>query len=66
MSRNNIKKIIKNLSQKHGITMKSIAEELGMTKQNFNNQLTRGTIKYRDYIKALDFLGYEIILRKKK
>lgn len=58
-------KDLKYLIVKHGYLIKDVAVHLGMSYNNFNNKLSRGTINYNDVKKALDYIGYDIVWKKK-
>lgn len=44
---------------------KNRSEDNKISKQNLNNKLTRGTIKYSEVLEIADALGYQILWQKK-
>ena len=65
----NIKQIIKKYLNKEHKTLvdviklinKNRRDDNKISKQNLNNKLTRGTIKYSEVLEIADVLGYKII-----
>ena len=43
-----------------------VAKGLGWTPQAFNNRLQADTFPAYDWIKIADYLGYDVVMRKKR
>ena len=69
----NIKQIIKKYLIKENKTYVDVVNQINknrsddkkISKQNLNNKLTRGTIKYSEVLEIADVLGYNILWQKK-
>lgn len=59
------KKVIKQLLIERGLTLPDLAEKLGYEPQAFRNKINRGTYSLNDFIKFLDALDCEFIVRTK-
>lgn len=59
------KKVIKQLLIERGLTLPDLAEKLGYEPQAFRNKINRGTYSLNDFIKFLDALDCELIVRTK-
>lgn len=53
-------KTIKKIMLDKNITVKALAEKLGMTPQVLSNKLYRDTFTYNDYVKIADVLGCDV------
>jgi transcriptional regulator with XRE-family HTH domain len=63
----NLKERIRELLTDKEMTFEQLAEKLGENSRAMHNRLGRNdSIKYSEVEKILDFLGYEIVWRKKK
>ena len=52
--------IIKKIMLDQGITVKVLAEKLGLTSQVLSNKLYRNTFSYNDYIKISNILNCDV------
>ena len=57
-----ISKIIRKILIDKNMTQTEVAEKLGTSKGNFNNQLNRDNYRLEDIIKIAEVLGYEVNL----
>ncbi|MCT4542844.1 MAG: LLM class flavin-dependent oxidoreductase [Vallitalea sp.] len=48
-----------------GFEMQQIAEKLGMSKQQFNNKLSQGTLRYSEAKRIAEICGYRMKWEKK-
>lgn len=63
----NLKERIRELLTDKGMTFEELADELKENSRAMHNRLGRNdSIKYSEIERILDFLGYEIVWRKKK
>lgn len=63
----NAAEIIRTIMEKEEVTTTVLAEKMGCVRQNISQTLTRGNgnMRYDNFYKLADALGYEIILRRK-
>ena len=59
--------IIRAIMEKEGVSRTELAERTGCVRQNISQMLTRGNgnMRYDNFYKLANALGYEITLRKK-
>ncbi|WP_329756084.1 hypothetical protein [Allisonella histaminiformans] len=60
----NARKIISMIKAGEGITSASIADIMGYTPQNFNDKLSRNTLRLDEIIKIIHHYGYSIEISK--
>lgn len=48
-----------------GYELKDIADQLGMSKQQFNEKLTKETLRYSEVKRIANIIGYKIYWSKK-
>ena len=51
---------IKILMRRQGLTIADLAERLGVSRQNVNQQLLKDNFKYADMVKYAAALGYDV------
>lgn len=60
-----IKNELKGLIYTAGFTLSDVADALGTSAPNLSQKITRGTLKYSDFKKILEIIGYDISFIKK-
>ncbi len=60
----NARKIISMIKVGEGVTSANIADIMGYTPQNFNDKLSRNTLRLDELIKILHHYGYTIEISK--
>lgn len=60
----NMRKIVAMIKTGEGVTSANIADIMGYTPQNFNDKLSRNTLKLDEIIKILHHYGYSIEISK--
>ena len=60
-----IKNELKGLIYTAGFTLSDVAEALGTGTPNLSQKITRGTLKYSDFKKILEVIGYEVQFKKR-
>lgn len=46
-------------------TQGEVADAIGVSRQSFSRSMSTGSMKWNTFMKAMDYLGYEIVLRPK-
>lgn len=64
---NDYKSILRKLISEADITQQALADKIGITRQALNQVLTRNEygVRYETFLRIIDALGYELVLRKK-
>ncbi len=64
---NDYKSILRKLIKEADITQQELADKLGITRQALNQVLTRNEygVRYETFLRIIEALGYELVLRKK-
>lgn len=61
-----IKDDIKGYIVMKGMTVSSLAREMGVTQQVLARKINNESLRYKDVLDIADVLGYEIIWKKKE
>ncbi|MDK8747562.1 hypothetical protein QP810_10030 [Streptococcus agalactiae] len=61
-----IKKALRIMSSESGIdSLASLGRELGLKETTFRSSITNNSIRLKDFLKAAELMGYEVIVKKK-
>lgn len=60
----NMRKIVAMIKTGEGVTSANIADIMGYTPQNFNDKLSRNTLRLDELVKILHHYGYSIEISK--
>ena len=60
-----IKNEIKGLIYGAGYTVAKLAEAMGTSTQNLNQKISRGSLKYSEFKKVLEIIGYDVSFIKR-
>lgn len=66
LSEDEIKKAVLVMISESGVgSMASLGDKLGYKQTTFRSSITNNSIRLKDFIKAADIMGFEVIVKKK-